>query len=191
MNNVGSLSEMVNSSIVVLTKPSVSTFEMYERRGNLQSALIYVGIAALISGVLGLIGGGLLGLVGGIISALLGFLLFTGAVFYIGKSQGGTGTFGEVAYTFSLFVAPLSVISAFFGLLAGVIPLLGACLALIAGIGILVIQVYLGYLAVQSSMNLTDRTKAIITLVGAAIVSFIVSLVIGGIFGGVAFLAAR
>ncbi len=56
MNNVGSLSEMVNSSIVVLTKPSVSTFETYERRGNLQNALIYVAIAALVAGVIGLVG---------------------------------------------------------------------------------------------------------------------------------------
>jgi hypothetical protein len=192
MNNVGSLSEMVNSSIVVLTRPSVSTFETYERRGNLPSALLYIGIAAVISGILGAIASpaGLVGgLLGGLIGALLGFLVFTYAVFYIGRSQGGSGTFDEVAYTFSLFVAPLTVIGAVIGLFGRVIPVLGVCLAVIAGLGILVVQVYLGYLAVQSSMNLTDRTKAIITLVGAAILTFIVSIVIGSIFGGAAFLA--
>lgn len=189
MNNVGNLSEMVNSSINVMTRPSVSTFETYERRGSLQSALIYVGVAALISGILGAVSGGVLGLLAGLVGALVGFVVFTYSVFFIGRSQGGTGTFDEVAYTFSLFMAPLTVIGAVLGLLGYVVPILGACVAFIVGIGLLVLQVYLGYLAVQSSMNLTDKTKAIITLVAAAIISFIVNLVIASIFGGAALLA--
>ncbi len=190
MNNVGSLSEMVNSSVVVLTKPSVSTFEMYERRGNLQNSLIYVGAAAVIAGVLGLVRGGILGLLAGVVSALVGFLVFTFAVFYIGRSQGGTGSLDEVAYTFSLFWAPLTVLSAVLGLIGRVIPLLGCLIGAPLAIVILIAEVYLGYLAVQSSMNMTDRTKAIITLVGAAVATFIVSIIIGGIFGAGAFLAA-
>jgi hypothetical protein len=182
MNNVGSLSEMVNSSIVVLTKPSVSTFEMYERRGNLQNALIYVAIGALISGVLGLIGSGLAGLISGIIGTLVGFIVFTYAVFFIGKTQGGTGTYDEVAYTFSLFNVPLSVIGAILGMLAGLVPLL-ACIVAPIWIVLLVANIYLGYLAVQSSMNLRDTGKAIITLIGAGVLYFIVTLVIGAILG--------
>jgi hypothetical protein len=164
---------------------------MYERRGNLQSALIYVGIAALISGILAAIGGGLLALIGGVIGALVGFVVFTYAVFFIGRSQGGTGTYDEVAYSFSLFSAPLSVIGALIGLVGAVLPIL-ACLV---GPPILLIlflaNVYLGYLAVQSSMNLTDKTKAIITLVLAALIYIVVVAVINGIFGVGAYVAAQ
>src|ERR687885_2483711 len=148
MNNVSSLSEMVNSSIVVLTKPRVSTFEMFERRGNVQSALVYVGIASVISGILTSIGprGGLMGLLGGLITALIGFLVFTGAVFYIGRSQGGTGAFDEVAYTFSLFWAPITVIGAVIGLLAAM-PLLGCILGLPLSLALFVADIYFGFLA--------------------------------------------
>jgi hypothetical protein len=183
MNNVGSLSEMVNSSIVVLSRPSVSTFEMYERRGNLQNALIYVAIGALISGVLGLIGGGFLGLVGGIIGALIGFVVFTYAVFFIGKSQGGTGTYDEVAYTFSLFNVPLTIIGAVLSMLVGLIPPL-VCLAAPISLLLVAANIYLGYLAVQSSMNLRDSGKAIITLLAAGVILLIVNFVIGAIFVG-------
>ncbi len=184
MNNVGSLSEMVNSSIVVITKPSVSTFEMYERRGNLQNALIYVAIGAVISGILGLIGGGVFGLISGIIGAVVSFLVFTYAVFFIGKTQGGTGTYDEVAYTFSLFNVPLQIVGALLGMIAGLAPAL-ACIAAPVSLVLLAANIYFGYLAVQSSMNLRDTTKAIITLVGAAVLSFIVSLVIGIVLGGI------
>ena len=190
MNNVGSVSEMVNSSIAVLTRPSVATFEMFERRGNLQSALIYMGIAALISGVLGVVGGGILGLLGGVIGTLVGFIVFTYAVFFVGKSQGGTGSYDEVAYTFSLFSAPLAVIGAIFGLIGNVIPLLGCLVGIPVALVLLAAQVYLGYLAVQSSMNLRESGKAIITLIAAAVLAFIVNLVVAGVFGGAAALAS-
>lgn len=193
MNNVGSLSEMVNSSIVVLTRPSVSTFEAYERRGNLQNALIYVGVASVIAGILGAIlsvNGAILGALGALIGGLLGFFVFTYAVFFIGRSQGGTGTLDEVAYTFSLFVAPLTVFSAILGVIGRLIPALGCIIGLPLALAILVAQIYFGYLAVQSSMNLRESSKAIITLVGAAVLSLIVNMIIGAIFVGGAMIAA-
>ncbi len=191
MNNVGSVSDMINSSIVVVTKPSVSTFEMYERRGNLTSALIYVGLGAIVTAILGAVASPA-GIVGGILSGLigtiLGFVIFTYAVFFIGKSQGGSGTYDEVAYTFSLFSVPLAVIGAVVGLIGRVLPLLGCLVGLPIGLALLVAQIYFGYLAVQSSMNLRDSGKAIITLVVAAILSFIVTAIIAAIFGGAALL---
>lgn len=191
MNNVGSVSDMINSSIVVVTKPSVSTFEMFERRGNLTSALIYVGLGAIVTAILGAIASPA-GIVGGILSGLigtiLGFVIFTYAVFFIGKSQGGTGTYDEVAYSFSLFSVPLAVIGAVVGLIGRVLPLLGCLVGLPISLALLVAQIYFGYLAVQSSMNLRDSGKAIITLVVAAILSLIVTVIIGMIFGGAALL---
>ena len=191
MNNVGSVSDMINSSIVVVTKPSVSTFEMFERRGNLTSALIYVGLGAIVTAILGAIASPA-GIVGGILSGLigtiLGFVIFTYAVFFIGKSQGGTGTYDEVAYSFSLFSVPLAVIGAVVGLIGRVLPLLGCLVGLPISLALLVAQIYFGYLAVQSSMNLRDSGKAIITLVVAAILSLIVTVIIAAIFGGAALL---
>ena len=191
MNNVGSVSDMITSSIVVVTKPSVSTFEMYERRGNLTSALIYVGLGAIVTAILGAIASPV-GIVGGILSGLLstilGFVIFTYAVFFIGKSQGGTGNYDEVAYTFSLFTVPLAVVGAVVGLIGRVLPLLGCLVGLPIGLALLAAQIYFGYLAVQSSMNLRDSGKAIITLVVAAILSLIVTVIIAAIFGGAALL---
>ncbi|MCA9838009.1 MAG: YIP1 family protein, partial [Trueperaceae bacterium] len=100
------VSEMIQQSREVVTKPSVASFERYETSGTMQDALIYVAIAAAISGLLGL-GGGIGGLISGIVTTLLGFFIFTYLIFWIGKQQGGTGSLDEVAYTFSLFWVPL------------------------------------------------------------------------------------
>jgi hypothetical protein len=43
--------EMINGTVAVLTRPSVSTFEEHEKN-NLQWALIYVGIAGIINAIL-------------------------------------------------------------------------------------------------------------------------------------------
>jgi hypothetical protein len=191
MRSSVSLQEMINQSIQVVTTPSVETFERYEKRGTLTNAAIYVAIGAVISGILGFFASGLGGVITGLISALVVFFVFTGMVYFIGKQQGGTGTWDEVAYTFSLFVVPLTIVSAILSLILGVFNLIPVVniLTNFAGflvqIFIMIIQVYFGYLAVQSSMNLRDQTKAMLTLglswVGTLIVLFIVGM-IGGIF---------
>lgn len=183
-----SIPEMVAQSRDIISNPSVITFERYEHRGTIVNAAIYVAIAAVISGVLGLTGG-LGGLLGSALGALIGFFVFTGMVFYVGKNvAGGTGTWDEVAYTFSLFVAPLIVLGAVLGLavwILSLIPLLGGLFALLGALAsllILLVQAYFAYVAVQSSMNIRDQGKAIITLVLAVVGTFVVQLVIGGMF---------
>jgi len=169
--STGSLSEMINSSVVVLTKPSVATFERFERRGNLQTALIYVAIAAVVTGLIGLLGG-VRGGIESFLSVFVNFLLFTGTTYYVGKSQGGTGTFDEVAYTFSLFWVPLSVLSTVVTIVLA-ITIVGLCLVPFVALAALIAAVYFAYLAVQSSMNLADTTKVLITLGVAALVTII------------------
>jgi hypothetical protein len=183
-----SIQEMVNQSRAIITSPSVATFERYERHGNMTNAAIYVAIAAVISGLVGLINGPG-GLFSGLIGTMVQFFVFTGLVFFIGKNlANGTGTWDEVAYTFSLFWAPLSVIGSLVGaviLLLAFIPIiniLAGLAGLVIGLALLVVNIYFGYLAVQSSMNITDQGKAILTLVLAAVGSFIVLLVVGSIF---------
>lgn len=181
MNNLGgSLTEMVQSSMVVMRQPSVATFERYERRGTLQQALIYVALAALLAGLFGILddaGGALRSIIGVIVN----FLVFTFATFRIGQSQGGTGTLDEVAYTFSLFIAPLQVIGAVIGTVLAITGI-GLILVPIVALVLLVAQVYYAYIAVQSSMNLTTPRAAWITLGTAFLFSFIASIILNSIF---------
>ena len=179
--------EMIAQSKDVISNPSVGTFERYEQRGTVTNAAIYVGIAAAISGLLGYTNG-IGGLLLGVISALVGFFVFTGMVFYIGRSiAGGTGTWDEVAYTFSLFIAPLIVVGALLGLVVWgfhFIPILGTLiglLGLVVSLLILLVQAYFAYIAVQSSMNILDQSKALTTLGLAVVGTFVVQIVISAI----------
>jgi len=188
----GSLAEMVNQSIAVLTRPSVQTFEMYEKRGTTQSALIYVGAAAAVAGVVafvfglfGGIGSAIVALLGAILAPLIGFSVFAFLMFYIGRSQGGTGTQDEVFYTASLYAAPILAISG----AVGNIPLIG-CLFLPVSLLLGLYQIYLAYLGTRASQNL-DQNKAILTIVLAWIAQFIAVAVIAAVIGGSIFAASR
>lgn len=192
MRSSVSIPEMIQQSRDVMTNPAVATFERYERQGTMANAAIYVAIGAAISGILSLITSGIGGLIAGLLAGLLGFFVFTGLVYFLGQAiAGGTGSFDEVAYTFSLFSVPLTVIGAVIGLVLGllafipIINILAGLAALAIGLLMLVIQAYFAYLAVQSSMNIHDQTKAIITLVLAVIGSFIVQAIVAGIVGAV------
>lgn len=181
-----SISAMLNQSIVVLTKPSVQSFEQFEKAGGQREGLIYVAVAA----VVGLLGGLLSGLQGGIIAmiigAVFGFILpivsyftFSFALNWIGKQQGSTGTQDEVFYTTALYVAPLLAINGLFSGITGILPFL-ACATGLVTLALAIYQVYLAYLAARSSMNL-DQNKAIISVVVAIVAQLIVGAIIGGI----------
>jgi hypothetical protein len=175
---------MVSSSIVILTKPSVGTFEQYERRGTMRDALVYMGVAAGLAGIVGFlfgllggIGGAIAGLIGGMFVPLISFVIFASVLYFVGKQQGGTGTQDEVFYTCALYTAPLLAITG----VIGAIPLLN-CLLLPVTFVLGLYQLYLGYLASRSSMNL-DQTKAIISVVVAILAQLIVGAIIGGLIG--------
>jgi hypothetical protein len=180
-----SLPEMLIQSRDILQNPSIPTFERYEQRGTIANAAIYVGVASLIAALLGIVGG-FSGFISGLLLSLVQFFVFTGAVFFLGKKlYNGNGTWDEVAYTFSLFIAPLIVVSAALGFvvaLLGWIPLLGALVGLagfVVSLVLLVVQVYYAYLAVQSSMNLRDQSQAITVLGLSFLASFVIMVVIG------------
>lgn len=177
--SVVSLSEMVNSSIDVLRRPSVLTFERYEKRGNLQTGLLYVGIGALIAGLLGA-SGGWRGMLQGALTAIISFLIFTATAYYVGRSQGGTGSLDEVAYSFALFIVPLQVLSSAV-ILVLAITIIGLCLVPFVGIAVIVAYAFYAWLAVQSSMNLFDSTKTLITLGAAVLATIVGSIVVGSL----------
>jgi hypothetical protein len=187
-----SIGEMLNQSMTVLTKPSVQSFEQYERRGTQREGLIYVGAAAVLAGlvgaVFGLLTGGIAGLIGGLVlgtvGPLLSYFVFSFLIYTIGKSQGGTGTQDEVFYTTSLYTAPILAVTG----VVNAIPLLG-CLLLPATFVLGLYQLYLGYLATRSSMNL-DQNKAIITVVVSIIAMWIASFVLAFVLAAIGIGAA-
>jgi hypothetical protein len=178
-----SISEMLNQSTTVLTKPSVQTFEQYEKRGGTREAIVYIAVAAVLAGIAGLvfglfggITGAIVGLLGGLLRPLIGFFVFAYVLYWVGKQQGGTGTQDEVFYTCALYTAPLLAITG----VVGAIPLI-SCLFLPVSLVLGIYQIYLGYLAARSSMNL-DQNKAIISVAAAIVAMWIVSVfIIGGI----------
>ena len=161
------ISEMIDQSIKVISNPTVETFNNYESRGTVRDALIYVGLGALISGALSF-SNGLGGIIGGALSTLVAFFVFVYVVHTFGKSQGGTGTLDQVAYTFSLFWMPLSILSAV-AILILTITIVGILLIPALLLAILAANAYFGYVGVQSSMNMPKGSQAIITLVVAVI----------------------
>jgi len=179
--SANSLGEMVNSSIEVMTKPSVATFERYEKRGTLQKALVYAVLGALVAAMVGSPNG-----IAGVIQNALGLLIvssiFVGVVYYFGKNQGGTGTLDEVAYTFALFLVPLGVLWPVVLLVLLFIPILGWCLIPFAVVGLIAAHVFYGYLAVQSSMNMYEPRKSMVTLGVAALATLVGYIVIGNVF---------
>jgi len=178
--NEFNLNKMVAQSREVLLNPGVETFEKFENDGGLKEALIYVAIATVLTGLLGL-SGGLRGMISNIIVTLVGFLAFVYIVHFVGNQQGGTSTLDQVAYSFALFWAPLSVLFAAIVLilLITIVGILFIPAVVIIG---LIANIYYAYLAAQSSLNLSEKSKIWITLIVAAVAWIVVQSAVNNIF---------
>jgi hypothetical protein len=188
MMQQSSLPEMIAQSRDILQNPSIPAFERYEHRGTMANAAIYIGVAALIAAVLGLVGG-FSGFVSGLLISLVQFFVFTGMVYFLGKNMyGGSGTWDEVSYSFALFTAPLIVVGALISFVVTLfawVPVINAIIGLVAAIVailLLLAQIYYGYLAVQSSMNLRNPSQALIVLVLGFLSSAVVMGLVSWIF---------
>ncbi len=102
----------------------------------------------------------------------------------MGRAQGGTGTFDQLAYAFSLFWVPLQIAISLLSFVL-VITIVGICLLPFLGIAAIVANIYFAYLAVQSSMNLRETGKVWITLIAAGIASLVGTTLITTIFNAV------
>jgi hypothetical protein len=186
------LAEMVRSSRAVMLRPSVATFEEYER-DQLGWALVYVMIGATIAAVLGWLAfvihrpflerqfsvlqsevsqleqrfgrdlpieeffvpsTAATPIVSNVIGTLIGFLVYLGILFLLGRALGGSGRFGELAYDFSLFWVPITVISAVINVFS-----IGffSCFTAPLAVFVTFYGFYLTFLSVQSGLNLTPR----------------------------------
>lgn len=176
--------EMINGSVAVLTRPSVATFEEYEKN-NLGWALIYSLIAGMINAIISWIGSlvfpqqvvdipsmepgmataqpSLFALIFiSLIGTTISLFIYWGIVYLLGRAFGGTGAFGELAYGFALFSAPLTVL----GTLVGIIPFVGVFISF----AVAIYSLYLTYLAIQSGMNLPANKALYVVLILLAIV---------------------
>ena len=170
------LGQMVGQSLDVLTRPGVSTFERYERGGSVREAFLYVLVAAAVSAVIAAIFAPFhhnVTFFGQLITRLilipLGFGVFTGAVYWIGKSLfGGSGSYAELAYTYALFFVPLSIVNSVLASLLG--DVLGWLIQFLTAVAL----VYFGWLAVQSGMNVRNQGQAAIVLVISGVVYWLV-----------------
>ena len=186
-NPQATVQNMFAQSAAVLSQPGVATFERFERRGGVREAFIYVLLAALVSGLVAALFALLpfhhVGVgeqfLNRLISIPAQFAIFTGLVYFVGQRLfRGTGTYPEVAYTFALFFVPISIAST----VIGIIPVLGWLVSFLLGL----VNIFFGFLAVQSSMNIRDQGSAIVTLVlswiGAILVNLLLAFIIGSIF---------
>lgn len=174
-----SISRMIAQSREVLTQRDVATFDKFEKDGTLRDAIIYIALAAALSGLVGLAQGPM-GFLSGVLTTVFGFLVFVYLVHWLGTQRGGTGTLDEVAYSFALFWAPVSVLTSAVTLVL-VLTLIGIFLIPLLVIAALVINVWFAYMATQASLNLEPGGKTWSVLLLAAIGSAVVNLLVGAL----------
>jgi hypothetical protein len=174
-----SISDMIAQSRDVLASRSVAAFERHETSGTLRDAVAYVALAGAITGLFGL-SEGIGGFIANIVFTILGFLVFTYIVHWLGSRRGGTGTLDEVAYSFALFWAPLSVLISVVTLVL-ILTLVGVLLIPLVAIAGIALNVYFAYLATQASMNLAPGGPTWGVLLLAALASFALNALIGAL----------
>jgi hypothetical protein len=183
-----SVASVLSQSVAVLTNPQATNLEEQEQRGTLAQASLYVGVVALIAGLLNF-PLGIVGVLGGFLNTLVGFFFFTGLVYAIGQSEGHRAPFGAVAYAFSLFIAPLSLILpiATFIVLYPSLGLANQLIPILAGVAllVLVIQSYFAYVVMQKpGLNVVDNANMTVALVGAVIGTWFAQMVIATVGAG-------
>lgn len=138
-------------------------------------AAIVVAIVAVSTGIGQLRDNGILGLVLGIVGGLVGWVVWAAITYFVGKTIFKTAntrvTMGEMLRTLGFARSP--------GVLnfLGVIPVLGVIVLLITGIWTLIT----GVIAIRQAMDFSTGRA-----IGTAIIGWIISAIITGIFLGIA-----
>jgi hypothetical protein len=187
----------------VITQPGEPVFEQEKvnPNGTLQTALIWIVIAAVVAAIFGAITaalnlssvnamlsqlppeiaaqmGPLMSLAAGggiwaIIMVPVFFLIGTFITHLIAKMLGGQGEYSRYAYLNASFQAPLTMISS----IVAIIPFLGGCVSSLLGIYGLV----LNYFAVKVNYSLSSG-KAIAVVLIPIILVFILAICFGAFF---------
>ncbi|PYE53557.1 YIP1 family protein [Deinococcus yavapaiensis] len=180
-----SLGTMMQQSAYVLARPSVDSFERFERSGGAPQAFTYVAVVALVAGVFAL----LFNLGNAPFWAFLerslvlvaGFATFAGVAYAFGRTQGGTGTFNEVAYTLSLSYVPIALLVTAGTIVLTIIPILGWVLIPVWLLLGWVAQAFYAYVGLQGSLNLRGSSNVVIVMAVSALAAWFVQLIVGWI----------
>jgi hypothetical protein len=177
------LSRMVRQSVDVILHPSVRTFNYYGARSSDNETLLFVSVAAVLIGLIGLILARSLDLIGmafGVVNQLFEFYIFAGVTYFVARQFKGIGSFTTVAYTFSLFYVPIMLLVWALGL-ALAFSRLGPPIAplLISALGLLA-QAFYAYLAVQAAMYIRRPRDAALTVAIALAVVLLLELIFRG-----------
>jgi hypothetical protein len=154
----------------------VANDERYNRE-----ALMVVVVASVLTGIGGFLSGmfrgdfagALLGLIIGVILAVVGYYVWAFIVQFVGKAMfQGQATTAQLLRTLGYAYGPTAL-----GVFS-FIPCFGGLIALIGGIWSLVC----GFFAVRETHRLSDG-QTIVTVVVGWLVVFIITMLVGGIFG--------
>ncbi|MBX3014891.1 MAG: YIP1 family protein [Caldilineaceae bacterium] len=199
----------------VLTHPNEQTFveEQSRPQANFTTAIIWMVIAGVVSGIVGWISltflfgtGGMLALIEqmdlppeaaeqmrqmlstGMMGALSGtasisailttplfFVIGAGLLYLIGRLLGGNGDLGRFAYLLATFQAPIGIISA----LLGLVPMLGACVALLLSL----YSIVLTYFATKVGLNLSSGRAIAVIIIPIALFLVLTVCLIGSMAG--------
>jgi hypothetical protein len=147
-----------------------------------QAAMIVIG-TSILAGIGQLPDNGIGGLIAGMIFALLGWVAFAWVAYFVGtrvfNEPNTHANFGEVARVVGFASSP-NVLQVF-----QIIPLLGPLIGLAASVWVLVATV----IGIRAALELPTM-KAVLTVIVAGIVLFVVAILIPAIIIGSIFVAA-
>ncbi|HHO55076.1 MAG TPA: hypothetical protein ENK21_01710 [Trueperaceae bacterium] len=193
------IKSMISQSKQILLSPSIEKFEEFENSGGVLAALLYVAIANIIASIisftfinirLGISITDMISELSDIFTIATSFVipliqLTVGALvlFVIAKFQNTSGSFKQIAYSLSLFWAPLTVI---FSIVESVTLLLTLRTGLLNGlvslniVGLLELipYFYFSFLAYEASLNKNGRSIVWLSLIIAGFIIEILAKII-------------
>ncbi len=170
------LQGFVRNAQLVLTKPSIASFDTTQPFANWNVVLIVLGIASVVRGLLGAIAAAyittaFLGLgttsdafyspvstfFGTAISTFISFFIGVGILYLIARLFQGTGSFLNYTHALALIIVPVYIADAVLGL----IPILGGLVSFVVGI----YAIYLAILATASTHRLPMNRAVWVVLI--------------------------
>lgn len=193
-----SLSAQLDRSLAVLQKPEEETFRRFQKEGGMREALVFVGAAAVIAGVVAFLFGLISGLGPGIppipyaflklVFALVlpfgGLFIFAFALNALARQQGSSFSQEEILYTTALYAVPILGVNAAIGSIDKI-----GCLYQPVAIGLIAYLIYMGYAFLNTDPNL-NQNQALTPALGAG-AALIVFLIVLSLISGAAYSAAH
>lgn len=151
----------------------VKFFQELRTNTALTQEALYIVIAVAVASAIGGLWGGLFSMLLAAVMVVVGYYIWTYVALWVGqKFYSVNADVGQVQRAFGYAYAPqlLSIL--------GIIPCIGWLAAFVGSIWSLV----LGVFAIRESMQL-DTTKAIVVTIVGWLIIFVVTLILGAIFG--------